>query len=312
MLQDDSIYIAGHSGLIGSALLKKFHKEKYTNIHIKTRNELDLTNRGSVDDFFSQSKPKYVFLAAGKVGGIIENNKNPADFIISNLLIQNNIMLAALNYKVRRLIFFGSSCMYPKSCKQPMNESMLMTGKPEPTSIAYAVAKLAGMQTCISINKQFKQEKFLPFIPNSVYGPNDNFDPNSSHVLSSLINKFYKAKKEEIDHVELWGSGQPRREFIYSDDLADACYFLVNQKKFNQLPINIGVGIDFSISELASIIASEVGFKGRIIWDKSKPDGAPRKLLDSSYLNSLGWKSNVNLRNGIKKTIKWYEKEKVK
>ncbi len=307
MLIDDSVYVAGHSGLIGSAVLRKLQKEKYNNIHFKSHSEIDLTKRDCVEDFFDEIKPKYVFLAAGKVGGIIENDEYPADFIISNLLIQTNIMMASQRLNVQKLIFFASSCMYPKNCKQPMDESMLLTGKPESTSIAYAISKLAGMQSCLSYNKQYSKVKFLPLIPNSVYGPNDNFDPNSSHVLSALIGKFYNAKIKKSSSIELWGTGEPRREFIHADDVADASLFLIKQKNLNQLPVNIGVGEDYSIKQLAKIIASEIGYEGKIIWDSSKPDGAPRKLLNSSYLNDLGWKPKIELKKGIKNTFNWFQ-----
>ena len=241
------------------------------------------------------------------MGGIQSNIELPYSFLFQNLIIGSNLIEASILNKVPKLINLGSSCMYPKNCKQPMDESMLLTGKPEPTSIAYAISKLAGMQSCLSYNKQYSKVKFLPLIPNSVYGPNDNFDPNSSHVLSALIGKFYNAKIKKSSSIELWGTGEPRREFIHADDVADASLFLIKQKNLNQLPVNIGVGEDYSIKQLAKIIASEIGYEGKIIWDSSKPDGAPRKLLNSSYLNDLGWKPKIELKKGIKNTFNWFQ-----
>ena len=306
MLLDDSIFIAGHTGLVGSAILSKLQKDNYRNIHYRTHQELDLTYQRNVDDYFAKIKPKYVFIAAGKVGGIIDNDKNPSDFIFTNLSIQNNVIYAAQTVNVKKLIFFGSSCMYPKNCIQPMDESMLLEGRPEPTSIAYAIAKLAGVQACLSVNKKFNKDIFLPLIPNSIYGPNDNFDPISGHVISSLIHKFHAAQKNNLSELLLWGSGQPKREFIYVDDVVDACMFLMKRENNIKLPINIGTGNDITIRELADLISKKLNFSGKIMWDKTKPDGAPRKLLSSSKINKMGWHSKVNLSEGLDKTINWF------
>lgn len=307
MQKNAPIYIAGHTGLIGSALARRFRTQGFNNLILKTHDELELTEPWAVEKFFEEHRPAYVFLAAGRVGGIVENKTYPADFINTNLAIQLNVLRSAQKHGVKRLVLFGSSCMYPRVCQQPMPEDYLLTGKPEPTSIAYGIAKLAGVEMCLAFNRQYGEQRFIPVIPNSAYGPNDNFDPNAGHVLSVLIHRFHEAKKNGAESIALWGSGSPRREFIHADDIADACIFLLTQTGGDlELPINIGVGIDYSIKELAERIAGVVGYSGRIDWDTSKPDGAPRKLLDSSRIQSLGWKAAKSFEDGLKETYDWY------
>jgi len=305
--KDTKIYVAGHQGLIGSSFVRYFNANKYTNILWKTRFELELTSVNDVNTFFKNNQPEVVILAAGRVGGIVQNRDFPADFIRENLAIQQNVFNAAQEYGVKKIIFFGSSCMYPRDTKQPMSESQLFTGHPEPTSIAYASAKYAGVQMCKAINRQNDLVSFIPVIPNSAYGPNDNFDLDSSHVLSALIRRFHEAKNTSVDKVVLWGTGSPKREFVFSDDIVKACIRLLNSKLVDtDLPINIGVGHDISIKELAIKIAKLIGYTGEIIWDSSKPDGAPRKLLDNSRITSLGWQPDVEFSQGLRITYQWY------
>jgi GDP-L-fucose synthase len=307
MDKSSKIFVAGHRGLIGSAFMRHFLREGYVNVITRTRAEMDLFDQAAVFDFFRQEKPEYVIFAAGKVGGIAENKTYPGDFITQNLEMQLNVFKAARECDVDRMVFFASSCMYPRECPQPMSESQLLTGKPEPTSIAYAVAKLAGVQMSLSYNEQYGRRRFIPVIPNSVFGPNDNFDPASGHVLSALINRFRAAKEQGIDRVTLWGSGSPRREFLFSDDLVSACMLLLNTDLDNlEMPLNIGPGEDVSIRELAEIIAKVVGYRGAVEWDTSKPDGTPRKLLDSSRMKALGWTTKTSLEDGIRQTYDWY------
>ena len=305
--KDTKIYIAGHKGLIGSAFMRFFEKNGYTNIVVEDRSNLDLCSKEDTDNFFQENQPEIVILAAGRVAGIIQNRDFPADFINENLSIQLNVFNAAEKYNVKRLIFFGSSCMYPRETSQPMTEDQLLTGYPEPTSIAYAIAKSAGVQMCQAINRQSGSVSFIPVIPNSVYGPHDNFDLNSSHVLSVLIRRFHEAKEKNKLSVTLWGSGSPKREFIFVDDLVNACLVILNKPLSNhKLPINIGVGYDISIKSLSETISRIVGYQGKIEWNKSMPDGAPSKLLDSSRVESLGWKSKVKIDDGIKNLYQWY------
>ena len=302
-----SIYIAGHTGLIGSALVRKFSKNLQQSLILKTHEELDLTDPLMVDTFFDENRPEYVMLAAGKVGGIVDNTRYPADFIRINLAIQLNVLSSAHKYDVKKLFFFGSSCMYPKQCSQPMPEEFLLTGKPEPTSIAYAMSKLAGLEMCLAFNRQFGEQRFIPIIPNSAYGSNDNFDPNAGHVLSVLIRRFHEAKNNADKTITLWGTGNPRREFIHADDIADAIAYLLELDLSDvEFPLNLGVGKDYSIKELALAIAEVVGFKGEIQWDTSKPDGAPRKLLDCNKIHSLGWKAKKDFLEGLNETYQWY------
>jgi len=307
--KDTKIYVAGHKGLIGSAFMRFFEKNGYTNIILEDRSTLDLCSKEDTDNFFQENQPEVVILAAGRVAGIIQNRDFPADFINENLSIQLNVFNAAQKYDVKKLIFFASSCMYPRDALQPMSEDQLGNGHPEPTSIAYASAKYAGVQMCQAINRQYNLASFISVIPNTVYGLNDNFDRNSSHVISALIRRFYEAKKDGRESVEVWGTGSPRREFVFSDDVVSACIlFLKTTFNAGQLPINIGVGYDISIKELAQKIASIVGYSGVIVWDKSKPNGAPRKLLNSSKIESIGWKPQIDLDTGIEEVYQWYKK----
>ncbi len=305
------IYVAGHRGLIGSAIMRRLQRDGYRALLTAPRSQLDLTRGPEVNAFFNEHKPEIVFLAAGRVGGIVENQRVPADFITENLAIQVNVLRAARNTGARKLVFFGSSCMYPRECPQPMAEHTILAGKPEETSLPYAIAKLAGTYMCLGYNTQYGETRFLPVIPNNAYGPNDNFDPNTSHVLSALIRKIHEAKARSSPHVELWGSGTPRREFVHADDIADACCFLLEQDAEKiKLPLNIGVGIDYSIRELAGIVARVLGYNGTVKWDTSKPDGAPRKLLDNSRIMALGWRPRVKLEDGIRATYEWFLKTK--
>ena len=303
------IYVAGHAGLIGSAIVRRLTHAGYHNVVTRSRSELDLQDWGSVSEFFDQVRPDYVVFAAGRVGGIIENQSFPADFMDENLSTQFHVLKAARRIGVKKLIFFGSSCMYPRECPQPMAEEALLSGWPEPTSLPYAVSKLTGVHLCLSYNKQDGQTKFLPLIPNSVFGPYDNFDPESGHVLAALIAKFHHAKVAGEKSVSLWGSGTPRREFIHADDIAGASLHVLEIENHEiELPINVGVGTDISIKELATIISEIVGYRGALEWDRSKPDGCPRKLLDSTRIRSSGWKPTVDLADGLASTYQWYLK----
>ncbi|HEX6296657.1 MAG TPA: GDP-L-fucose synthase [Burkholderiales bacterium] len=301
------IYVAGHGGLIGSALVRMLRARGCRNVITRSRGELDLSDAVSVTRFFEDQHPDYVLLAAGRVGGIVANRDRPADFLTQNLAIQSNVIGAAHRAGVQRLIFFASSCMYPRDAAQPMAESTLFSGRPEETSMAYAIAKVAGTQLCLAYNQQHGGKRFVPLIPNSVYGPCDNFDPASGHVLAALMARFHAAKAEGAGSVTLWGSGKPRREFLYADDLAEACWLLLQADLSSvDLPINIGPGTDTSVRELASTIADTVGYAGRVEWDASMPDGAPRKLLDSSRMKKLGWQAQVPLAEGVRRTYDWY------
>jgi GDP-L-fucose synthase len=305
--KNKKIYVAGHTGLIGSAFNRYFDSHKYNNVIYKKRSELDLTSQKDTDNFFQEHKPKVVILAAGKVGGIIQNRDFPLDFISQNLSIQLNVFNSAREFGVEKLLFFGSSCMYPKNSLSSMSESQIFSGDLEPTSISYATAKYAGIQMCQAVNRQFNKASFISVIPNSVYGPNDNFDLNSSHVLSALIRRIHEAKVNNLTSVSLWGTGSPRREFIYSDDLVEACILLIESSfQFENFPINISEGVDFSIKELSIIISKIIGYKGQISWDSSKPDGAMKKLLDNSKIKSIGWNASTDLEQGIIKLYKWY------
>lgn len=301
------IYVAGHRGLIGSALLRRLQAEGYSDVVVRSHAQLELTDAIAVENFFAEQRPSFVFLAAGRVGGIVQNRDHPADFIFENLTIQLNILRIAARYGVERLILFGSSCMYPRECMQPMPESALLTGVPESTSMAYAMAKLAGVQMCLALNQQMGAKRFIPVIPNSAFGPNDNFDPKSGHVLSALLHRFYEAVQAQASEVVMWGSGQPRREFVHADEIADACLRLITQDISNlDLPVNLGSGHDYSIRELAEMIAKVTGYTGALRWDNTKPDGAPRKLLDSSRLATWGWQSQSNFENQLRDTYDWY------
>ena len=307
MNKTDKIFVAGHTGLIGSALVRRLHSLGFTNLLLALRADLELTDAAAVDRFFDEHSPEYVLLAAGRVGGIIENQTFPADYMNANLSIQLNVLKAAHRAGVRKLIFFASSCMYPRECPQPMAETALLYGYPEPTSLAYAISKLAGMQMCLAYNQQYGEQRFIPVIPNSAFGPNDNFDPKSGHVLSSLIRRFHEAAQTGAQCLTLWGSGTPRREFIHANDIADASIaLLAGDTATLKLPINVGTGKDISIRDLADTIASVIGYTGSIEWDTSKPDGAPRKLLDSSRLSAFGWHPTVDFEEGVKDTYQWY------
>ncbi|MBP6421878.1 MAG: GDP-L-fucose synthase [Propionivibrio sp.] len=307
MNRKSRIFVAGHTGLIGSAIMRRLERGSFDNAVTALHRDLDLTDAESVDRFFDRTQPEYVVLAAGKVGGIVENQSYPADFMNSNLAIQLNVLRAAHRLGVQKLILFASSCMYPRECPQPMSENALLSGHPEPTSIAYAISKLAGMQMCLAYNQQYGERRFIPVIPNSAFGPNDNFDPRSGHVLAALISKFHDAKSASTPGITLWGSGSPRREFIHADDIADACLELMERDTSRlELPLNLGTGSDVSIRELAEMVSATVGYTGKVEWDRSKPDGAPRKLLNSKRLSDFGWQPSVDLAAGLKSTYQWY------
>lgn len=305
------IYVAGHTGLLGTALLKKLGDKGYDNIITRTRAELELTNSHDVDEFFRNEQPDYVFMAAGLTGGIMANKTYPATFLYTNLAMQNNIFDSAHKYDVKKIVFYGSSCIYPKNAPQPMKEKYFMSGSIEETSEAYAVAKIAGVVACKAYNNQYKTNRFIALVPNSMYGPNDNFDLENSHVLSALIRKFHEAKRARKNKVVLWGSGNPRREFIFSEDVAGASIFAMeNADRLQNSHYNVGTGIDYSINELAGIISKIIGFEGSVEWDTSKPDGAAKKLLDSSKFSRLGWKPRTSLEKGLRKTVNWFLKQK--
>ncbi len=297
MEKDAKIYIAGHRGMVGSAIHRKLSELGYNNIVTRTSSELDLRNQQAVADFFDQEKPDYVFLAAAKVGGIMANNTYRADFIYENMAIQNNVIKSSYDNKVKKLMFLGSSCIYPKMAPQPLNEDMLLTGTLEPTNEPYAIAKIAGIKMAEAFRDQYGCN-YISVMPTNLYGINDNYHPQNSHVLPALIRRFHEAKINQLPEVMIWGTGTPLREFLFSDDLADACVFLMNNYDEKQF-VNIGIGEDLSIKELAELIKDVIGYQGTISLDSSKPDGTPRKLMDVSKLHALGWKHRVNLREGI-------------
>jgi len=301
---NSKVFVAGHNGLVGSAIIRNLKSKGFTNLITRSRKELDLQETISVNQFFENEKPEYVFLSAAKVGGIQANNIYRADFLLQNLKIQNNVIEAAYKNKVKKLMFLGSSCIYPKHAPQPLKESYLLTGELEPTNEPYAIAKIAGIKLCESYNIQYGTD-FISVMPTNLYGPNDNFDLQNSHVLPALIRKFVAAKEENQQTVTVWGTGSPKREFLYVDDMADACIYLMNNYTGNEM-VNIGTGIDLSIKELAQIIKRIVGFEGDLVFDTTKPDGTPQKLLDVSKLASLGWKASTDLEKGIKLSIDWY------
>lgn len=298
MEKDAKIYVAGHRGMVGSAIYRKLIELGYNNIVTRTSQELDLRNQQAVADFFKEEKPDYVFLAAAKVGGIMANNTYRADFIYENMAIQNNVIKSSYDNEVKKLMFLGSSCIYPKMAPQPLNEDLLLTGTLEPTNEPYAIAKIAGIKMTEAFRDQYGCN-YISVMPTNLYGINDNYHPQNSHVLPALIRRFHEAKINKLEEVTIWGTGTPLREFLFSDDLADACVFLMNNYNEKQF-VNIGIGEDLSIKDLAELIKEVVGYQGKISFDTSKPDGTPRKLMDVSKLHALGWKHKINLREGIK------------
>lgn len=313
---DSKIYIAGHRGLVGSALVKVLEAKGHTNIIGRSRIDLNLTNQEQVDNFFQKEKPEFVFLAAAKVGGIHANNAFPAEFIFSNLQIQNNVIDASYRNGVKKLCFLGSSCIYPKFAKQPMDEGQLLEGKLEPTNEPYAIAKIAGIITCQSYNRQYGTN-FFSVMPTNLYGPGDNYHPQNSHVLPALLRRFHEAKIQNLPEVVIWGTGKPLREFLFSEDMASACIFLMKNYDVNQDPkggehVNIGSGIEVSIRELAETIQKVVDYQGKLTFNLTKPDGTPRKLLDVSKLHKMGWKHEVELEEGIRLAYKDFQDNKVR
>lgn len=302
MEKNSKIYIAGHRGMVGSAIHRRLLKEGYQNIIVRTSKELDLRNQQQVADFMEKEKPEYIFLAAAKVGGIIANNTYRGEFLYDNLMIQSNLVHQAYLTGVKKLLFLGSSCIYPKLAPQPLKEDYLLTGPLESTNEPYAIAKIAGLKMCEAYRSQYGCN-FITVMPTNLYGPNDNYDLQNSHVLPALLRKFHEAKEKGQPTVTLWGSGSPRREFLHADDLADACYFIMQQ--YNEAePLNIGVGDDITIKELAEMIQRITGFTGMIEWDSSKPDGTPRKLMDVSRLTKAGWKATILLEEGVRQVYK--------
>lgn len=307
--KQSKIYVAGHTGLLGSALCTVLIREGYETILTSPHCELDLTCKEDVEHFFLEHRPEYVFICAGKVGGIIGNKTYPASYLHENLLIQDNLFEAANRYGVKHVLFYGSSCTYPKFSPQPMKEEYWLSGPIEETSMGYAAAKIAGIIGCKAYNSEYQTNRFICVIPNSMYGPNDNFDVENSHVFSALIRKIDTAKKENAPSVTLWGSGNPRREFIFSEDVAYASLFLMeNADRLENTHYNIGTSEDISIKELADAIAKTVGYEGEIVWDSSKPDGAPQKLLDSTKFLALGWRPKISFADGLTITYAWYRK----
>jgi GDP-L-fucose synthase len=304
MDKSNSIYVAGHRGMVGSAVVRRLQRDGFNNILTRTRTELDLFDRDAVRAFFEKGRPALVVDAAAKVGGIIANNEQPVEFLLQNVTIQNNIIEAAADFGTEKLLFLGSSCIYPKFAPQPIPESALLTGALEPTNQAYAIAKITGIQLCQAYARQYGKA-FLSAMPTNLYGPNDNFDLRSSHVLAALIRKVHEAKERGENSVVVWGSGNPRREFLHVDDLADACLFLLERYNSPEI-INIGCGEDVTIRELAETVCEVLGFKGKLTFDTSKPDGTPRKLLDMSRLFSLGWRPTIPLRDGIRDAYQWF------
>ncbi|MFR2315440.1 GDP-L-fucose synthase [Terrisporobacter sp.] len=301
---DAKIYVAGHRGLVGSAIVRNLEAKGYKNIIYRTHKELDLTNQEAVRRFFEEEKPEYVFLAAAKVGGIHANNTYPADFIYDNLMIQNNVIKAAHDFEVKKLLFLGSTCIYPKMAPQPIKEEYLLTGSLEETNEAYAVAKIAGLEMCKFFKRQYG-DNFISCMPTNLYGPNDNFDLKNSHVLPALIRKFHEAKVNNSEAVEVWGTGTPLREFLYVDDMADACVFLMENYDGEQ-HVNIGTGEEVSIRELAETVKEVVGFDGELVFNTEMPDGTPRKLTTVDKLHGLGWKHKVSLDKGIRLAYSWF------
>lgn len=297
MDKEAKIYVAGHRGMVGSAIVRRLEKEGYGNLVLKTSSELDLRSQEQVEQFFSEEKPEYVFLAAAKVGGIVANSKHPADFMYDNMILEMNVIHSAFVNQVKKLMFLGSSCIYPRMAPQPMSESCLLTSSLEQTNEAYALAKISGLKYCEYLNRQYGTD-YISVMPTNLYGPNDNYHPEHSHVLPALIRRFHEAKTENKPEVVIWGTGAPLREFLYVDDLADACLFLMNHYSGNET-VNLGTGKELSIAGLAELVGRAVGYQGKITFDPSKPDGTPRKLLDVSKLTGLGWTYKTELEEGI-------------
>lgn len=305
MEKQDKIYVAGHRGLVGSAIVRNLKKKGYDNVICRTHEELDLLEQQQVRDFFEKERPDHVVLAAARVGGINANNTRPADFAYENMQMQCNVIKAAHDYKVKKLLFLGSTCIYPRLAEQPIREEALLTGSLEPTNEAYAIAKIAGLSMCRYFKTQYG-DNFISCMPTNLYGPNDNFDLESSHVMPAMIRKFHDAKKSGAPSVELWGTGKPLREFLYVDDMADACVFLLEHYD-GETHVNIGTGQEISIKELAEAVRRAVGYEGEIVWNSDMPDGTPRKLTDVSRLHSLGWHHQVELEEGIRLAYQWYQ-----
>ena len=305
------IYIPGHRGMAGSAIKRNLESKGYTNIITRSHSELDLTNQQAVNNFFEVERLEYVFLAAAKVGGILANSTYPAEFIYENIMIEANVIHAAYTYGVKKLLFLGSSCIFPKLAPQPLKEEYLLTGELEVTNEAYAVAKIAGIRMCKHYNRQYGTN-FISVMPTNLYGSGDNYDPGTSHVMAALLRKFHEAKMNNEPQVVVWGTGAPRREFLYVDDMADACVYLMETYDAADIGefVNIGVGEDLTIRELAELIGEIVGYEGEVVYDTSKPDGTPQKLLDVSRLHGLGWEAKISLRDGIKQAYEWYASEK--
>jgi len=306
MLPNSSIYIAGHRGMVGSAIVRNLKKRGFENLILKTSSELDLRNQAAVNAFFEKEKPEYVFLSAAKVGGIVANNTFRGEFIYENLMIQSNVIHAAWKNGVKKLLFLGSSCIYPKMCEQPIKEEYLLNGFLEATNEPYAIAKIAGLKMCESYRRQYGVD-MIAAMPTNLYGPNDNYDLNNSHVLPALIRKFHEAKINNFPSVEIWGTGSPKREFLHVDDLAEACFYLMENYSDVQ-HVNVGTGVDVSIKELALLVKDLVAYPGELIFNSDKPDGTPRKLLDVSKINALGWKHKINLKNGVSLVLEDLEK----
>jgi len=304
MKKEAKIYVAGHNGMVGSAILRKLKASGFANFVLRSSKELDLIDQRAVEDFFQSEKPAYVFLAAAKVGGIVANNTYRAEFLYDNLMIQNNVIHQSYAHEVQKLLFLGSSCIYPKLAPQPLKEGYLLTGELEPTNEPYAIAKIAGIKMCDAYRSQYGCD-FISAMPTNLYGPNDNYDLETSHVIPALIRKFHEAKEDNAPQVEVWGSGKPRREFMHVDDLARACLFLMdNYSEYGF--INVGTGTDCTIRELAELVRETVGYKGDLVFDTSRPDGTPRKLMDVSRLNDLGFQAGISLREGLQKTYRDY------
>jgi GDP-L-fucose synthase len=306
MKSDSKVLVAGANGMVGSAIVRNLESKGYTNIIKGTRDDVDFTNQDETERYFCSEEPEYVFIAAAKVGGIMANSKYKADFLTENLQIQTNLIQQSYNFGVKKLLFLGSSCIYPKFATQPITEDQLMTGALEPTNDAYAIAKIAGIMLCQAYRQQHGFNA-ISLMPTNLYGPNDNFDLETSHVLPGIMSKFHAAKKNQFSYVECWGDGSPMREFLHVDDLAEACY--IAMQNYNEIGhVNVGTGEDVTIKELAEIISDVVGYDGEVVWDELKPNGTPRKVLNIDKIKSLGWKPKISLREGIEKTYEWYEK----